>query len=164
MKRIIAVMALCIVLCAGQALGAIQYLDNTLAGTCAGGAGTSYRISERDCGGSSGTKAYKTFAVALTSSNVAYGDTLYVRGGSWSEDGQVTTAIGAGFNASTALSPGRAGRTIEIQTKSLTHFYAPVEGLSTAPFTLKNNWNLRAGYTLKKYWSVSDGSRTILSR
>src|SRR3989344_7834951 len=52
-----------------EANAATHYVDSTLIGTCVGGAGTSYRITERDCGGSDGTKAWTTFLTALTGSN-----------------------------------------------------------------------------------------------
>jgi hypothetical protein len=56
-----------------------RYVDGTLAGNCVGGSGTSYRTTQRDCGGTDGTIAYTTIQTAITA--MSAGDTIYLRGG-----------------------------------------------------------------------------------
>ncbi|MCX6788995.1 MAG: hypothetical protein NTZ42_00065, partial [Candidatus Gribaldobacteria bacterium] len=71
------------------------YVDGTLSGTCVGGAGTSYRVANRDCGGSDGTKAWTTFNGAIAGGSVALGSTVYGRAGTYTEN-QINTAFAAG--------------------------------------------------------------------
>ncbi len=61
------------------------YVDVTLVGTCVGGAGTSYRVAQRDCGGADGTTAYKTIEGGLGA--VAASDTVSIRVGTYTETG-----------------------------------------------------------------------------
>lgn len=63
---------------AGNGWGATVYVDGLLGGTCAGGAGTSYRLTQRDCGGSDTTKGYATFNAARVATSDA--DTIIIRG------------------------------------------------------------------------------------
>jgi hypothetical protein len=59
------------------AFGATYYVDYSLGADCAGGAGTSYRIAERDCGASDGTIAYNE--VKDLDTVVGAGDAVYIR-------------------------------------------------------------------------------------
>lgn len=61
--------------------GASIYVDQLLGGNCAGGNGTSYRIANRDCGGSDGTKAYVSVQNAIDIMNI--GDKVFLRGGTY---------------------------------------------------------------------------------
>lgn len=66
---------------AGRAWAATLYVDNTLSADCVSG---NYSIANRDCSGADG-RAYNTIQKALNA--VIVGDTVYMRGGTYTEKG-----------------------------------------------------------------------------
>jgi len=94
--RIVLTIVLCLL--PSSAFAATYYIDGTLGADCAGGAGTSYRVAERDCGGSDGTKAWNGAHEA--NSTVAAGDTVYYRADTYN--------IG-GSNCEESIQPGASG-------------------------------------------------------
>lgn len=101
-----------------SAFAATSYVDNTLGGSCAGGSGTSYRVANRDCGGSDGTKAWTSLLSVLTSSHVSLGDTVLVRGGTYTEN-QINTAFGG--SSGMVLVQNYNGETVNVQTGTVTN-------------------------------------------
>lgn len=79
-------------LIAFPALATDYYVDGNLAGNCAGGAGTSYRVANRDCGGSDGTKAYKT--IPGVNAVLVAGETAWIRAGTYYVTGPTSACTG----------------------------------------------------------------------
>ena len=87
-----------LLLLSGTAFATDYYVDQGASdelNDCAGGAGTSYRFTERDCGGSGGTISWDT--ITECEANMARGDTCVVRNGTYNE--RVTVNVAASSTA-----------------------------------------------------------------
>jgi len=124
----------CLVFCASPVFAATYYSDSSLASNCAGGSGTSYRVSERDCAGSDGTRAYTTIQAAVDVAT-SPGDIVLVRGGTYTSF--ATKASGSGdadnqriivraYPAETANVTHASATRVRVNT----HAYITIEGLT----------------------------------
>ena len=95
---------LCLLLFSTPIFATTYYLDGTLGADCAGGAGTSYDVSARDCSASGGIVAWNDLATANTILDA--GDTLYMRGGT--EDYE-TYNVGTIDSATEGIHPDNTG-------------------------------------------------------
>ena len=143
-----------------KAQAATYYVDTTLVGTCAGGAGTSYSITSRNCSASDGTKAYKTIGITISGSRVAQGDTVYIRSGTYAEtDASAVLSAGSG---SLTITPYN-GETVIIDPGTLTNYMwrnpsynIIIDGGVARSLTFQNS-----GASLKSVVYLSGGNTTI---
>lgn len=145
-----------------SAYAATYYVDGTLSGTCVGGAGTSYSVTNRDCSSSGGIKAFKNFHTAFTSANIAQGDTVYVRAGTYNET-DTSMSLGAGSGPVT-VTPYN-GESVIIDPGALTNYmwFNPsydliIDGGPTRSLTFQNT----SGTTKSIFYLV--GGSTMITR